>query len=326
MIRSALRRLALPATAAATTTAAASCAAASESPSAATAASCAAESPSAAAAASTSAVEAELGRRFHREAPPAESPAAFDVAHYGLNPQGCCAINSNFLERLTDDDDWTIGTFADKATGKFESAELRDIARALPELLELLRRQLAALGAARAAGSNAPLRVADVGAGTGLFLEGLTQAVGPGGWVYACERSQAFVRHLQGRVDAEGLGGRCSAVQTTDESCRLPMGSTDLVLLCDVYHHVSLPKTLLESVHKSCKSGARLVLIDFHREPERFNYPESSHFKDQDWVLGHVRAGREEFTAEIESFGFHLIESHNVSSLRENYVLVFERV
>jgi hypothetical protein len=68
-----------------------------------------------------------------------EVPPVFDAAHY---PQG---INYNFLQ---DDVDKVIATYAGE-TGKFENPELRDIAAAMPELIELLTSH-AALGLAGA--------------------------------------------------------------------------------------------------------------------------------------------------------------------------------
>ena len=43
-----------------------------------------------------------------------------------------------------------------------------------------------------------------------------------------------------------------------------------------------------------------------------------------DWVMTHVRAGQEVFTAEIEAAGFKQIEQVNL--LKDNYVLRFRKL
>jgi len=42
-----------------------------------------------------------------------------------------------------------------------------------------------------------------------------------------------------------------------------------------------------------------------------------------EWVLSHVRAGQEVFTAEIEQAGFKLEREVTLPNLKENYFLIF---
>ena len=44
-----------------------------------------------------------------------------------------------------------------------------------------------------------------------------------------------------------------------------------------------------------------------------------------EWVLGHVRAGKEEVREEMESFGFALVEEVDIPGLAENYCLRFRK-
>lgn len=63
--------------------------------------------------------------------------------------------------------------------------------------------------------------------------------------------------------------------------------------------------------------GARLVVIDFHRDPKRiWSHP-------PEWVEEHVRAGQDVFTAEIERAGFVLEREVVIETMQENYFLVF---
>ena len=48
--------------------------------------------------------------------------------------------------------------------------------------------------------------------------------------------------------------------------------------------------------------------------------------ESRDWVLKHVRAGKDIFRREIESAGFEFEREVNVEGLKENYVLRFRRL
>jgi len=47
--------------------------------------------------------------------------------------------------------------------------------------------------------------------------------------------------------------------------------------------------------------------------------------KTKKWTMGHVRAGKEVFQAEIEEAGFTLVAQEQVEGLEENYFLKFRK-
>ena len=89
--------------------------------------------------------------------------------------------------------------------------------------------------------------------------------------------------------------------------------SIDVAFVCDTYHHFEYPTASVASLRDALKPGGRLVIIDFERIPG----------KTREWVLNHVRAGKEVFTKEIESVGFVKEKEVKVSGLKENYTLIF---
>ncbi len=93
----------------------------------------------------------------------------------------------------------------------------------------------------------------------------------------------------------------------------LPDDSIDLAFVCDVYHHFEYPSSMLASLRGVLRSGGALVVIDFERIPGR----------TREWILDHVRAGKEVFTEEIEDAGFVLEKELQVDGLLENYMLRF---
>ncbi|MEK6550112.1 MAG: methyltransferase domain-containing protein [Pseudomonadota bacterium] len=156
------------------------------------------------------------------------------------------------------------------------------------------------------------MTVADVGAGTGLFTRLFARVVGPGGKVYAVDISKTFVDNVLRTAREQGLNN-VSGIVNSQSDTGLPPASVDILFLCDTYHHFEHPEKMLASIRRALKPGGILVVIDFERIPGR----------SSSWVLGHVRAGREQAIREIEPAGFRLIDQPAL--LKENFYLRFRR-
>jgi ubiquinone/menaquinone biosynthesis C-methylase UbiE len=174
---------------------------------------------------------------------------------------------------------------------------------------EVYERRLAIVEAVAAQPGQA---VADVGAGTGLFTRLLAARVGPQGRVYAVDIARAFVDGNVQRARQARLENVVGVVSTQTET-RLDANSIDLAFICDAYHHFEDPQAMLASIRRALKPGGTLVVIDFERIPG----------VSPDWILKHVRAGKEDFRREIEAAGFRFGEE--VKLMRENYFLRFTR-
>jgi len=211
---------------------------------------------------------------------PAAEPA-------GADPK----INRKFLDPSLDVAEWLQ---------KFE-VESREVFDAREAVLEACR-------------IEPGMRVADVGAGTGLYTRLFAETVGEDGWVFAVDISPRFVGHIQERAAQEGHEN-ITAVLCPQHSVSLPPGSIDLAFLCDTYHHFEAPAKSLASLHRALRPGGSLIVIDFHRIEG-----ESS-----EWLLGHVRAGQEVFRKEIEEAGFEFVAEQQVPGLVENYFMRFRR-
>lgn len=156
-------------------------------------------------------------------------------------------------------------------------------------------------------------RVADIGAGTGFFAELMAREVGPTGRVYAVDIAANFVDASVRRARAQGLGNVIGVVND-QHGARLPAGSVDRIFISDTYHHFEYPRAMLDSLHAALRPGGELVVIDFKREPG----------VSSRWVLGHVRAGEAQVTAEIEAAGFRLVE--RLDFMQTQYFLRFRRI
>lgn len=158
------------------------------------------------------------------------------------------------------------------------------------------------------------MRVADVGAGTGFFSVLFAAAVGEQGRVYALDISPRFVESLRARVSEAGLT-QIEVTQNSDRSVGLAAESIDVAFLCDVYHHFEHADAMLKSLLEALRPGGQLVVIDFERIPG----------VSRAWLLGHVRAGKEVFRAEILGAGFERAQELEIEGLSENYMLRFIR-
>jgi len=155
--------------------------------------------------------------------------------------------------------------------------------------------------------------VADVGCGTGLFTRLIAPRVGKEGKVYAVDIAKRFVDHtvltsrVRGWRNVEG-------VVCAQDDVMLAENSVDVVFICDTYHHFEFPAKTMASIRRALRPGGRLFVLDF----ERIEGVSS------DWILGHVRAGQEVFTAEIVESGFEQVREFDL--FEENYFLLFRPV
>ena len=157
-------------------------------------------------------------------------------------------------------------------------------------------------------------RVADIGAGTGIYAELFAGRVKAGGRVYAVDIMEEFLKLISKRAKERGLD-HVQTVLCTERSVELPKESIDVAFVCDTYHHFEYPRSTMRSIHQALRRGGRLVIVDFIRVEGQ----------SRQWVLNHVRAGKETVIREISEAGFELSDAPATEYLKENYVLRFRR-
>ncbi len=200
-------------------------------------------------------------------------------------------INKNFLDPNLDAEEWS----------KRFVMESREVFTARNEVLDALE-------------LKPGMRVADIGAGTGLYATLFADQVGTTGWVYAVEIAAPFVAHLRD-VARKHQQGNVTPVLCDEDTVRLPPESIDLAFTSDVYHHFEYPQPTLKSILSALKPGGRLVIVDFERIPG----------VSREWILGHVRADKQTVKQEIEQAGFAFDQEKKITGFAENYFLVFRK-
>ena len=157
-------------------------------------------------------------------------------------------------------------------------------------------------------------RIADVGAGTGLYSLLFAEAVGESGHVFAVDIEPLFLNLINQRAVDAGFDN-ITAVFGRDDDISLPSASIDVVFVADTYHYLSEREAIMKTVYDALKPGGSLILVEYDVMPGQ----PRAEGKD------HVRFGKAPVIAEIEYVGFELEDERNVPGLNENYFLRFKK-
>lgn len=105
------------------------------------------------------------------------------------------------------------------------------------------------------------MRVADVGAGTGLFSWPLARKVGKEGVVYAVDINPVLLGHIDRIANAKGFANVRTVLAAEDDPL-LPE-PVDLVFMCDTLHNIEDRAAYLETLRRHLRRGGRIAIIDF---------------------------------------------------------------
>lgn len=166
-----------------------------------------------------------------------------------------------------------------------------------------------------ALGLKPGMRVADIGAGSGLFMDPISRAIGPTGRYLAQEISPGFAASLRARADSDGLDN-VTVVLGSPSSAGLPSGYVDLAFICDTYVHFRNPTAMLASVRAALVPGGTLVVVDF----------DLSAGDRVPWLKEKVRASKETYRGEIEAAGFRFEGEEKIEGMRFNFFYRFRRM
>lgn len=157
-------------------------------------------------------------------------------------------------------------------------------------------------------------RVADVGAGTGLYTLLFADAVGPDGVVYAEDIEPKFLSLINHRASDLGLANVVSVLGRED-SITLPANSVDVVFIADTYHYFEDRQAIMKTVLSALKPGGALYIVDFDLVEGKPRPREQQH----------VRFGKTAVITEVEFFGFNYVGDVTPAALHENYMIKFTR-
>jgi precorrin-6B methylase 2 len=106
--------------------------------------------------------------------------------------------------------------------------------------------------------------VADIGAGTGYYTFRMA-ALLPQGKVYAVEIQEELINTLNKKKEEKKLQN-VEVIRGDTLSVNLPAGVVDIAILVDVYHELSWPREIIQSIRKSLKADGRILLVEYRGE------------------------------------------------------------
>lgn len=112
-----------------------------------------------------------------------------------------------------------------------------------------------------ALGLSPGVRVADLGAGTGVFTLPLAKAAGPTGKVYAIDVDPGLLAIVSEKARAASLP-TIQTVVAGEVDSRIPE-PVDLIFICDTMHHLPNQGDYVKQFGKLLRPGGRVVVIDF---------------------------------------------------------------
>jgi SAM-dependent methyltransferase len=101
--------------------------------------------------------------------------------------------------------------------------------------------------------------VAEIGGGNGKLTLAAARHVGPSGKVYSTEIDATALAHLTELGQSEG---NITAVRAAEADTNLPSLCCDSIFMRLVYHHLTKPAEIDESLFRSLKPGGKLAVID----------------------------------------------------------------
>ena len=150
------------------------------------------------------------------------------------------------------------------------------------------------------------MRIADLGAGTGIFSIPMARAAGSTGRVYAIDVDPGLLKIVEDKARTASL----PTVQTIvagDVDPKIPE-PVDLIFICDTMHHLPNQAAYVKGLAKYLKPSGRVVVIDF---------------SEASWPSGHeaFKITPSQVTGWMSAAGFALDASH--SFLATNFFHVY---
>jgi ubiquinone/menaquinone biosynthesis C-methylase UbiE len=138
------------------------------------------------------------------------------------------------------------------------------------------------------------MKVADIGAGSGLFTRPIAKAVAPTGTAFAVDIDPALLKIVERSAADEKLAN-IRTIQATAGDPKLPE-PVDLAFVCDTLHHIEKPGAYLQTLKKYLTPDGRLAVIDFTEK----------------WPQGHesMRYSLEQLEGWMQAAGMTKVGSH----------------
>lgn len=138
------------------------------------------------------------------------------------------------------------------------------------------------------------MRVADIGAGDGYYVQRLSERVGPTGLVFGEDIEPRYLALLRDRVEAAGWKN-VRVIEGTAGDPAIPAGAIDVALMIHMYHEITEPFALLHRLAPAFRAGGRLAVLDLDGPTDQHGTPPRL-LACELGALGYERVRREAMT------------------------------
>jgi len=149
--------------------------------------------------------------------------------------------------------------------------------------------------------------IADIGAGSGYHVFKMAMQTTEG-IIYAVDIQDEMLEVLK-RKKKTGNYVNVSVVKGSVKSINLPKNTLDKVLIVDVYHEMSYPVEVMQSVYHAMKPNGKLFLIEYRGEDPKVPIKRLHKMTEAQAVM------------EMKAIGFQLEE--NIANLPWQHCMVF---
>ncbi len=113
-----------------------------------------------------------------------------------------------------------------------------------------------------ALGLEPGMTVGEVGAGRGEMTIEIANRLGPEGQVYTNELDPARLEDIRNALRRDRIEN-VTVIESGESTTNLPEGCCDAIFMRDVYHHLTSPDEINQSIVAALKPGGRFAVIDF---------------------------------------------------------------
>ena len=149
-------------------------------------------------------------------------------------------------------------------------------------------------------------RIADIGAGSGLFTRPIAQKIGDKGAVYAIDIDPDLLKHIE-KTSQEMKLANVHTVLAAEDDPKIPQ-LVDLIIIIDTLHHINNRDVYLKKLRRYLRPSGRIAIIDF----------------SESWPPGHeqMKYSLEQLEGWMKAASFSRAEKHDF--LNNNFFVIYK--
>jgi len=147
-------------------------------------------------------------------------------------------------------------------------------------------------------------KIADIGAGSGLFSRKIAMKIAPHGIVYAIDINKHLLDHINKTNKKEGITNIIT-VLAKETDPQIPE-LVDLIYICDTLHYIDEQEKYIKTMSSYLKNGGKIAVVDF-----KINWPPLS-----------IKFTKDDLINWMNTAGLTLIEDYDF--IEDEFLMIFK--